>query len=283
MLRTLILTEDGMRTRRLSYLLILLTLSGAPAWARQAVATAASAPAAAPATSARIWEGRNAEFEEFMRTAPFSRFEEVPVGVTHPKRAYYDTGGLVASVAWKVLPPGRPHGYWESYKSEIAAYEMDKLLGMNMVPPVVEKRWKGDLGAAILWLKPVRPWKEVEPLAKPEKWNRQAVRMKMFDNLIGNPDRNAGNLLVDGDWNLYLIDHSRAFITDKKLPAKDMKRIDKELWERMKALDEPTLTAALGKWMGGGEIKAILARRDKMQSEIDDLLKAQPESLVYVK
>jgi hypothetical protein len=273
-----------MRTRRLSYLLILLTLTVAPAWARQTVPAPPPVAAAPPAaTSARIWEGRNAEFEEFLRTAPFARFEEVPVGVTRPKRAYFAPGGLVASVAWKVLPPGRPHGFWESYKSEIAAYELDKLLGMNMVPPTVEKRWKGDTGAAVLWLKPIRPWKEVEPLTKPDKWNRQAVRMKMFDNLIGNPDRNAGNLLVDGDWNLYLIDHSRAFISDKKLPAKDMVRIDKDIWERMKALDEPALTAALGKWIDRGEIRAILARRDKMQIEIDKLLKKGNESLVYVK
>ena len=272
-----------MRIRRLSYLLFLVTALAGPAWARQAAAPATPTGQAASATSARIWEGHNAEYEEFLRTEPFSRFEEVPVGVTRPKRAYFSPGGLVASVAWKVLPPGRPHGFWESYKSEIAAYELDKLLGMNMVPPTVEKRWKGDLGAAVLWLKPIRPWKEVEPLPKPEKWNRQAVRMKMFDNLIGNPDRNAGNLLVDGDWNLYLIDHSRAFISDKKLPVKDMVRVDKELWERMKALDEPALTAALGKWVDRGEIRAILARRDKMQLEIDKLLKNGNESLVYVK
>ena len=39
--------------------------------------------------------------------------------------------------------PGPPNGYWESYKSEIAAYELDKLLGMDMVPPSVEKRVEG--------------------------------------------------------------------------------------------------------------------------------------------
>ncbi|CAN5867763.1 hypothetical protein BH18ACI5_BH18ACI5_12800 [soil metagenome] len=268
-----------MRTRRLSYLLVLFTLVPVAALARQAAPAATATPAA---VSARIWEGHNAEFEEFMRTTPFTRIEEVPIGVTKPKRGYFEAGGLVVSAAWKVLPPGRPHGYWESYKSEIAAYELDKLLEMNMVPPVVEKRWKGDLGAAVLWLKPIRPWKEVEPLPKPEKWNRQAVRMKMFDNLIGNPDRNAGNLLVDGDWNLYLIDHSRAFISDKKLPV-IMARIDKELWDRMRALDEPSLDVALGKWVDRGERRAILARRDKMQAWIDTELKKKNESLVYIK
>ena len=72
--------------------------------------------------------------------------------MTHPKRAFFKPGGLVASVAWKVLPPGQPGGYWESYKSEIAAYELDKLLDMRMVPVAVEKRWKHETAAAILWL-----------------------------------------------------------------------------------------------------------------------------------
>jgi hypothetical protein len=250
----------------------------------QAPAAPAAQPAttAAAATSARIWEGRTAEIEEFIRTAPIVRFEDVPIGVTKPQRAYLQPGGPVASVAWKVLPPGRPHGYWESYKSEIAAYELDKLLEMNMVPPTVEKVWKGERGAAILWLKPVRQWKEVEGQPKPDRWNREAVRMKMFDNLICNIDRNAGNLLVDGEWNLFLIDHSRAFIPDKKLPAV-MVRIDKELWERMRALDEPTLSATLGKWLDRGQVRAILARRDKMQVLIDKMIKTSSESAIYVK
>jgi len=243
---------------------------------------APAVPAPAAATSAKIWIGRAAEIEEFMRTEPFVRLEDVPVGVTSPKRGYFAPGGPVASAAWKPLPPGRPHGFWESYKSEIAAYELDKLLQMNMVPPVVQKKYKGDMGAAIMWLKPVRPWKEIEPLPKPPSWNREAVRMKMFDNLIGNIDRNAGNLLVDNDWNLFLIDHSRAFVSDKKLQF-PMVRIDKELWDRMRALDEPALTAALGKYLDGGQIRAILARRDKMQTVIDGLLKHSDEASVYVK
>ena len=56
--------------------------------------------------------------------------------------------------------------------------------------------------------------------------------MKMFDNFICNKDRNAGNLLVDDDWNLYLIDHSRAFINDQDLAVK-MEHIDREFWDRM--------------------------------------------------
>ena len=106
--------------------------------------------------------------------------------------------------------------------------------------------------------------------------------MKMFDNLIGNIDRNAGNLLVDPDWNLYLIDHSRAFISETKLPV-EMARIDRALWERMLALDEAALTTAIGKWADRSSVRAMLKRRDLMKAAIDRMLKTKPEALVFAK
>ena len=107
--------------------------------------------------------------------------------------------------------------------------------------------------------------------------------MKMFDNFICNKDRNAGNLLVDDDWNLYLIDHSRAFINDKDLAVK-MEHIDREFWNRMLALDEPTIDRS-HRQVGrkGGSIRAMLARRDKMKIAIDKLVAANGEATVFLK
>jgi hypothetical protein len=260
----------------------LLTLSPSLVARTRSSGQSGSAANATAAPSAKIWEGRASEFEAFLRTAEIDHFDSVPLGVTHPKRAFFKPGGLVASAAWKVLPPGRPAGYWESYKSEIAAYELDKLLDLHMVPVTVEKRWKGETAAAVLWLAPIHSWKEMESRPKPAKWVHQVARMKMFDNFICNKDRNAGNLLVDDDWNLYLIDHSRAFLNDRDLAVK-MEHIDREFWNRLLALDEPTLTAAIGKWVEGGSIRAMLARRDKMKIAIDKLVAATGESTVFLK
>ncbi len=259
---------------RIARFCLFVLLGAVPVYAQSAspVATAPGQTAAVPAGSAKIWEGRNAEFEEFLRATPFTKVVDVPIGVTNPKRGYFPPGGLIESAAWKPLQPGRSSGFWESYMAEIAAYELDKLLGMGMVPPAVEKKWDGETGAAIQWVKPVRSWKEVEKLPKPDKFNRQAIRMKMFDNLIANIDRNAGNLIVDSDWNLYLIDHSRAFTMERKLPV-SMSRIDQALWDKMLGLDEPTLKTALGKWIDSSMIRATLKRRDDMKGVIEDLVK----------
>jgi hypothetical protein len=238
-------------------------------------------PAPAATASARVWEGRAAEYEAYLRTAPIVKMTAVDLGVTHPKRAFFAPDGLAASAAWKPLRPGFQNGYWESYKSEIAAYELDKVLQLGMVPVVVERKIDGVTGALILWLEGVRTWLEVQPLPKPPMWNRQLARMKLFDDLIGNPDRNRGNLLVDGDWNLYLIDHSRAFLDDRALPQ-TLDHVDTALWEHMATLDEPTLQRAVGQWLSSKQIKSMLARRDRMATAIDALVKKNGRRAVFV-
>ena len=90
--------------------------------AAASLAAQASAPAAAPATT-RVWIGHYAQYEEFLRTAAIERVEKIPVGVTNPERAYFAAGALAKSATVKHLPPARRSGYFESYKSEIAAYE----------------------------------------------------------------------------------------------------------------------------------------------------------------
>jgi hypothetical protein len=233
---------------------------------------------AAPESS-KVWEGREAEFEACLTTAPVTKLEDVPIGVTKPKRAYVEPGSPCESFAWKPLRPGIHKGFWDSYKSEIAAYELDKALGLGMVPPTVERRIEGDRGAAVLWIENVRTWEEALRAPKAPSWNRNVVRMKLWDNLVGNSDRNKGNLFVDYTGNLLLIDHSRAFTRDKKLHQK-LDNIDMELWQRMLALDLETLQAAIGKWVGTGELKAMLQRRDQMKKEIDAILARRGDAAI---
>src|SRR5262245_30800979 len=200
---------------------------------------AAQAPAAA---SARTWIGNEARIEAQLTSASVTRIEDIGTGVTRPRRAYLEPAEPVASVTWKVLPPGMKNGYWESYTSEIAAYELDRFLGMHMVPPAVKRTIDGDTGAAIMWVEGVRSVKqEGGEVPSGEIWGKAIRRMLMFDDLICNKDRNAGNILIGQPGELILIDHSRAFITDKGLP-RTLERVDAELWDRMTALTRDDLT-----------------------------------------
>ena len=243
------------------------------------------APAPAPTQAqavvcSNVWQSRTPEFEEYLKAAKVEKITDIPIGVTRPRRAYLAPGGLIGSFAWKAIRPGVQNGYFESYKSEIAAYELDKLLGMNMVPVVVERRVENDLGAAVMWVEDVRSWESVLPLPKPATWGFQLARMKMFDNLISNSDRNKGNLIVDADWHIYLIDHSRAFVAETKLPQ-ELQNIDRKLWDRMLALDEAGLKTAMGAWLDSRQIQALIRRRDAMKKKIDMLVAKNGQTIFF--
>jgi hypothetical protein len=259
-------------------LVFLIALAGIPPSLR------AQAPAS---SSAKIWIERRGAIEEYLRTADVVKIDQIGTGVTSPRRAYTAPGGPVDSFTWKPIRPGRYKGYWESYRSEIAAYELDKLLALDMFPPAVERTLDGDLGAAVMWASPTKSFKQLggfphPPPAQLARWNRQIIRAKMIDNLIANIDPNLGNWLVDPDWNVILIDHSRSFTNTRKM-THEMTRIDVELWARIQALDQKGLAAALGEWLSPDEIDWLLGRRATMKTIIDALVTQRGEAAVFVR
>jgi hypothetical protein len=249
----------------------------------------AQAPAAVPApqtpraASSKVWIGRYGEVEDFLKTAPIVRMQDIGVGVTHARRAFFAAGGPAASAIVKNLPPGNHRGFWDSYKSEIAAYELDKLLALDMVPPTVERRVEHDLVSVQLWVEDCRPQANLDRSQPPDPaaWNHQVRRQRVFENLIANIDENPGNILVDPLWNMILIDHSRCFFSDAMPFEKQMTRIDRPLFDKLKTLDEASVTARLKPWvMSGGKLRDILKRRDRIVVRFEKLIAERGESVV---
>ena len=267
------------RARQASWRMLAVLLAGLAAW--PVLAQQPDAPAAG--ACAKIWLGREAELEVYLKTAKIDRIDEIPLGVTRPLRAFLATGGPFGSMAWKPLRPGIYDGAWESYKSEIAAYELDKLLELHMTPPTVERQVNGNYGAAIMWIAPVTMWRDLKREKRPtgNRWTFQIIRQRMFDDLIGNDDRNQGNLLIDGDGHLCLIDASRAFSTGGNLPLK-IEKVDALQWGRISALTAESLTAAVGTWLDQAQIRALLDRRARIKQEIDKLVAANGAAKVFV-
>jgi len=260
--------------------------------AASAAAQAAQAPQAPPpptasaaaprATGAKIWIGREREIEEYIKSAPIDHVAKVPVGVTHPTHAFFAPGGPAAGIVFKQLPPGRREGYFESYKSEIAAYRLDQMLGLGMVPPTVEREYQREVGSAQLWVENCKLLKQVDPNASKDiaAWNRQVYRQRVWDNLTGNIDRNAGNLLVDSEFNLILIDHSRAFANTMQMPF-PMTHIDREFFEHLKALTAQDVKAQLNGLLFDGP-GALLKRRDYIVKHFQQLIAKEGETAVLI-
>jgi len=240
-----------------------------------------------PVTDAPVcsntWTGHEADYEKALKETPIAKMEKIGVGVTNPMRATLEPGAVAARFAWKPLSPGYRSGFMESYKAEIAAYLLDRMLDLQMVPPIVERTIDGKTGAAVYWIEKTKGWDAARPPTGPEpQWSHQIVRMKMLDQLIANIDRNQGNLIYDADWHLYLIDHSRAFTGKKDLKGMaEVGTVDRALWTKMQALTFESLKAGLGAWVNDNELKAVITRRDAMAAAIEKLVAKKGEATFF--
>jgi hypothetical protein len=248
---------------------------------------ATQAPAPATTTGAgKVWVGKYAEYEEFLKTAPIDKITDVPIGVTKPRRAYFKPGGLAESAVVKDLQPGRKAGYWESYKSEIAAYELDKLLELDMVPPTVERRIDGQNMSAQLWVHGLTEAATLNGKPSPDAmgYNRQLYRQRVFDNLIANIDENKGNLLVLQSpkmWELVLVDHSRCFTETTKMQF-PMTKIDRTFYDKIKSLDAQAVADKIGPYVLD-KGKGVMKRRDVIVQEFEKLAAKNGEAAVFIK
>ncbi len=169
----------------------------------------------------------------------------------------------------------RELNFRDSWTFNLAAYHLAQLLELDAVPATVERDYRGEPASFTWWVDDVimdegrRQEKKAED-PDPRRWGHQMATLRVFDALIANTDRNKGNLLIDKDWRLWFIDHTRAFRRSAEIldPA-PLVRCDRRLFEALKGLDEAALQARLSRWLVGEEISAILARRDAIVKKFE--------------
>ncbi len=229
----------------------------------------------------------DAQKEDFLLHAKVVKTKSASKGVTGSLRATLTDGTLTHEAHIQQIDErkqqfqgtngGVEFDFRDSWTFNVAGYKVDRLIGMNMVPVSVERRWNYKDSAFTWWLDDVMMDEQARLKAKTEPpdvgtWNQQMQMVRTFDELIANIDRNLGNLIITKDWRLWPIDHTRAFRTNRELktPA-NVTRADRAVIERMKALDKETLRNATGKYLTTFQIDAILARRDAIVKRLEGL------------
>ena len=166
----------------------------------------------------------------------------------------------------------------DSYKYNIAAYRLDRLLNLRMVPVSVERKTERKKGAFTWWVDDVMMMEKerrAQGIVAPDEqgWNDQASQARIFNELVYNTDANPGNFLITEEWRLMLIDFSRAFRTNKKLRVPENLTncvIDRRFYDGLRKLNEATLLEEMKGVLRKLEVKGLLARRDKILNYFDE-------------
>ena len=88
-------------------------------------------------------------------------------------------------------------------------------------------------------------------------------KIRVFDQLVYDDDPNLTNVLIGQDFKIWRVDFSRAFRLYKDLRnPKDLVRCDRQLFEKLKALDANELAQKTKRYLSKDEVKAVMARRD---------------------
>jgi hypothetical protein len=241
------------------------------------------------------------KWEDFLKTAKVVAQKQLTgaEAVTSPYVLTLEKDGVQHKALWKNVYGLRVKGFKETWKGEIAAYRISRLLGLNMVPPTVEREFQGDKGSCQMF---VDYWNNLETILKKKLnppgikslyFNRALCLQRAFDNLIYNVDRHQRNYLIMEDWRMALIDHSRTFAYDKKArtdliydekykegPQFIMASMPRALYDALKALTAESIRTAVGTYLEDDEISAVLDRRDLIIAWMDKYIAKEGEQKV---
>jgi hypothetical protein len=222
------------------------------------------------------------------------RQREIPIGVTVPLRATLDNGTLRHDAAIQTADireasyttaRGTELNFRDTWKFNVAGYELAKMLELNMVPPYVERRVNGGPASLSWWVNDTmmeqdRVLKKITP-PDVASWNDQMLAGRLFRELIADSDFNMTNTLITKDWRVWLIDFSRAFRLAKTLqfPA-EVTKVDRKLLANLRALNRETLQGKLGAWLSKGEVDAVIARRDVLVGLLEKQIGTKGEAAV---
>jgi hypothetical protein len=235
------------------------------------------------------------QIKQFLLTAKVVKSEQAKKGITQTLRLTLSDGTVTHDTSFQKIDEHKPRmelasgtelGFVDSYKYNIAAYQLAELLGLDdMVPVYVERKWKGDSGSLSWWL-PVK-MDEKERVAQkiavpdPDAWNNQMYKVRVLDQLVYDSDPNLTNVLITNDWKIWRIDFTRAFRLHKELKStSDLAHCDRQLFVKLKALNQDELLEKTKHYLTKDEVKAVMARRDKIVEQFQKLISEKGENEV---
>jgi hypothetical protein len=220
-----------------------------------------------PPPAGAIGPGRP-DMEEFLRTAPIGNIVRgAERGRTEPWTVVLADGEDVRKAIFKYVDRRQPSVLPTSYMYELAAYEVAKELGLDIVPPVVEREIGGVKGSLQLLVEGVMPEtarraRGLEP-PDPATFSDRLETVKIFALLVDDDCENLEDTLVDtGTWIVHRVDFSEAFsLSPEPRPGCIQGPVPGGLLAKLRGLDDAKLGARLSPYLTKGEVQALVQRK----------------------
>jgi hypothetical protein len=237
------------------------------------------------------------EKESFLLDAEILDMEDLAIGVTHSRRATlsddrltHDAHVQTVDIYQQMFKAGRATevNFRDFWGYNVAAYRLDKLLDLGIVPVSVEREVEGEEASVTWWvdraMMSAKEYREGKhPAPDPVALERQIRQAWAFHQLVLNRDPNLGNAVIDEDWKIWLIDFTRAFRVWKRLDdVEPLTQIPRRFYDGLRRLDRRDVERELNPYLTKGAIKGLLARRDLLLEHYDGLIAKRGEAAVLV-
>jgi len=163
----------------------------------------------------------------------------------------------------------------QGFVPDLAAFKLDRLLGLAMVPVTVRREIAGQDGT-LQFIPPATLTERARVatgkwIGAPCSLDKQKGAMHVFDALIHNPSRTPSTMLYNAEeWLLMLVDHENSFGVETDRPAY-LKEIELAIGEQWRTallrIDDSTLTTNLGDALDKRRLAALSKRRDAMLTD----------------
>lgn len=238
--------------------------------------------------SGPLWYGRDGEplpfasHDEalsFLRRATVVESVEIEGSQNRPLRVVLEKDGVRARAIFRSVYENWQRewirGRWHRYLIDRAAYVVARLLGFDNIPPTVLGELDGKRGTLQLWLEGMETHAELlERRAEMSPdWVNQMAAIWVFDNLLFNADRHPGNILIDREGTVWMIDHTQSFQYDERLIDSDqVRRIPRVMWQRLLEISDAEFEEALAESLNNRQLEAFLKRRERLVELIEGLI-----------
>lgn len=156
----------------------------------------------------------------------------------------------------------------EGFAPELAAYRLDRMLKLGMVPVTVPREVAGQQGVLQIYLRAVQLVGMMAGVDAPCTFDKQLSAMRVFDALIGNSARAQSSILYDQhELLLVIIENGSAFGTGENQPGHAQHtalRVGNQWQIALRGLDDETLQEALGDVLDERRLIALRQRRDDL-------------------